>query len=147
MTSRMCRVLVVDGDEEVRNVIEDLLIDRGFEVHQAANADEAVLELRGNPFDVLLCHLALLRSVRSGLNQRVRALHPTPRVVAMSASGTPARSDEANASLSKPFSRSQLLDALRPAKPGPPVSHREPRAPFAGASRSRTACGERGRPL
>jgi two-component system nitrogen regulation response regulator NtrX len=108
------RVLVVDGNAEVRNVIEDLLFDQGFAVRQAANPDDALLALREDAPDVLLCHLTLLRSRRGMLTRRVRELWPTLRIVAMSASGAQPRSDEASASLSKPFTRLQLLDALRP---------------------------------
>lgn len=114
MTLRVWRVLVVDADAEVRDVVEDLLFERGFEVRQAANAAEAVLELRANTFDVLLCHLPVLHSGHDPLRRRIREFQPTLRVVAMSATGARASSDEASVSLSKPFTRSQLLQALRP---------------------------------
>ena len=114
MKARTWRVLVVDGDAEVREVVEDLLLDQGFEVRQAANADDALLELRANAFDVLLCHLTVLRSVHGRFRRSVHELQPVPRIVAMSAIGAQARSDEASASLSKPFTRSQLLETIRP---------------------------------
>jgi CheY-like chemotaxis protein len=114
MTAGLWRVLVVDGDAEVRDVVEDLLIDRGFEVHQAADEDEAVSELHTNTFDVLLCHLTLLRSGHEQLCRSVHEVQPNTRVVAMSASGAHARRDEASANLPKPFTRLQLLEALRP---------------------------------
>lgn len=112
--SRMWRVLVVEGDADVRDVVEDLLIDEGFEIREVANENDALVELNKNTFDVVLCHLVLLRSARNRLSRRVHELQPTPRVVAMSASGAQARSDEANANLPKPFTRSQLLEAIRP---------------------------------
>jgi DNA-binding NtrC family response regulator len=114
MTPQVWRVLVVEGDAEVREVVDDLLGDEDFEVREVANVDDALLELDKNTFDVLLCHLTLLRSARSRLSRRVDELQPTPRVVAMSASGAHALSDEASANLSKPFTRSQLLEAIRP---------------------------------
>jgi CheY-like chemotaxis protein len=114
MMSEVWRVLVVEGDAEVRDVVDDLLVDEGFEVREVANVDDALLELDKTSFDVLLCHLALLRSANDRLSRQLREIQPTPRIVAMSASGAHARSDEANENLSKPFTRSQLLEAIRP---------------------------------
>ncbi|MAG33519.1 MAG: hypothetical protein CL908_21795 [Deltaproteobacteria bacterium] len=114
MTHERCTVLVVDSDAEVRNVIDDLLFDQGFEVRLGATVEEALQELRGSRFDVLLCHLPLLRTEDEGFCHRLRELRPKSRVVAMSASGAQARGDEADASISKPFTRSQLVAALRP---------------------------------
>ena len=48
------RVLVADADRDICSVVEDLLLGQGFEVRQAANSNEAVLELRYGTFDVLL---------------------------------------------------------------------------------------------
>ncbi len=114
MTPQSCRVLVADRDADVRSVVEDLLFDQGFEVRQAANTDEAVLELRDGAVDILLCHLELLRSADGRLGRHAQELQPALRVVAMSATHTQAGSDEADANLAKPFTRSQLLAALQP---------------------------------
>ena len=114
MTHQPCRVLVGDRDADVRNVVEDLLLNHDFEVRQAANTDEAMLELRNGDFDVLLCHLGLLRSEDGRLSRRAQELQPALRVVAMSAAGGQAGHGEADANLAKPFTRSQLLAALRP---------------------------------
>ena len=114
MTPKPWRVLVADGDADVRHVVEDLLIGQGFEVRQAANADEAVLELRDGAFDVLLCHRELLRSGDGRVGLSAQELQPALRVVAMSAAGAQAGRDEADANLAKPFTRMQLVAALRP---------------------------------
>jgi len=106
------RVLVVDMDAGVRSVVEDLLFDRGFEVRQAANQEFAVLELRQRVFDVLLCHLSLLRS--APLQRCAQELRPTLWITAMSASGARARREEADANLAKPFTRLELVTSLRP---------------------------------
>lgn len=107
------RVLVVDADPDLREVIADLLIDPGLTVVEARDADEALQALQGDAVDVLLCHLPILRSAGGRLCRRVHALRPPPRIVAMSAIGCRAASDEADANLAKPFTRSQLLAAVR----------------------------------
>ena len=114
MTPKPWRVLVADRDADVRHVVEDLLIGQGFEVRQAANADEAVLELRDGAFDVLLCHAELLQSGDGRISRRVQELRPTLRVVAMSAGGAQVRGDDADSNLAKPFRRRELVAALRP---------------------------------
>ncbi len=120
MTLRARRILVAEADAEVRSVIEDLLIDHGFEIHLAGNADDSALALRRDAFEVLLCHLPLLRAREGRLCQLVRELQPACRIVAMSASGAKARADEADTNLPKPFTRSQLLAAFAPAQDGSP---------------------------
>jgi len=107
------RLLVVDEDSEIRDVVEDLLFERGFVVHQAADVEQAVREMRKSSFEVLLCHLTLLQSLRDHLSRCTPAILLPSRVVAMSASGARAASDRASANLSKPFTRQRLLDALR----------------------------------
>ena len=107
------RVLVVDADRDLREMIADLLLDAKVEVLEAGSADEALLLLRGEPVDVLLCHLPILRARGGRLRRRLSSLPAPPRVVAMSASGVRATGEEVDASLAKPFTRSQLLAALR----------------------------------
>jgi DNA-binding response OmpR family regulator len=107
------RVLVVDADWDLREMVADLLLDSKVEVLGAASADEALLLLRGEPVDVVLCHLPILRARDRRLRRRLASLPTSPRVVAMSASGIRATGEEADASLAKPFTRSQLLAALR----------------------------------
>ena len=113
MEPRTQRLLVVDGDSEIRDVVEDLLFERGFSIHQAADATQAALEMQQNDFDVLLCHFTLLGSVLGQLCRSTNKTKTPPRIVAMSASGAQAPSEEASANLPKPFTRMQLLQALR----------------------------------
>ena len=109
-------VLVVTDDEDIREVVEDLLLDEDWRVHQAANLHNALRELRSHSFDALLCHLRVLRAEEGRLIREARALQPGAHLVAMTASGPGARSDEADANLAKPFTRAQLVEALCPAR-------------------------------
>lgn len=115
MTTPTWSLLVADEDADVRSVVEELLLDRGFEVYQAASAAEAAGVLREMDFDTLLCHLELLRARGGRLGREARSLRPALWIVAMSASGGLATDHEAHANLAKPFSRAQLLAAVRPA--------------------------------
>jgi two-component system response regulator FlrC len=111
------RVLVVDADRDLREMVADLLLDSGVEVCEAESVDEAVLLLRSERVDVLLCHLPILRARGGRLLRRVASFSEPPRVIAMSGSGERAGGGEADAHLAKPFTRAQLLAALRPLYP------------------------------
>jgi CheY-like chemotaxis protein len=104
------RLLVVDEDEDIRSVIEELVIDYDYVVWHAATVEDAISGLL-REIDVALFHLPVLRIVseRSSVLPRVRG---TLRIVSMSASEAPAPSDPVDAHLRKPFSRAQLLAAL-----------------------------------
>ena len=111
------RLLIVDADADIRGVIADLIDGHGFALRDAASIDEAARALREILFDVVLCHLELLRSHDGLLVQRVRELRPSPRIVAMSADGARAARHEADAKHAKPFTRGELVAALRPSAP------------------------------
>lgn len=106
------RVLVVDADRDLREMVADLLFDAKVEVLHAESVDAALRLLRGDPVDVLLCHLPLLRAGGGRLRRAAVALPAPPRLVAMSASGVRAPQGEVDANVAKPFTRSQLLAAL-----------------------------------
>ncbi len=103
---------MVDRDSDIRSVIDELLMDYGFEVHQAANSHEAFLQLRQRSYHALLCHVELLKSDEGRLHRLCREVHQRMRIVAMSASGAVELNGEADEKLAKPFSRAQLLDVL-----------------------------------
>jgi CheY-like chemotaxis protein len=108
----MLQLLVVDADRDLREMVADLLLDQGFEVVEAETADAAMRVMQGQHPDLVLCHLPILRSDAGRLTRCARALLPPARIVAMSAIGRVAAGHEADASLTKPFTRAQLLTAL-----------------------------------
>ena len=116
MHSEDWTVLVITDDADIRELVEDLLLEEGWSVHQAASMQSALRELRSHRFDALLCHLRVLRAEKGRLIREVRALQPGAHLVAMTASGPGAGSDEADANLAKPFTRAQLVEALYPAR-------------------------------
>jgi CheY-like chemotaxis protein len=125
---REVRVLVTDTDADVRGVIADLLVGPAFEIELAADPQEACRALEAGGVDVFLCDLDLLRRDHGRLGRFVRSLAARPRLVAMSATGNGTSSRESDASLAKPFSRSQLLAAIAPGAGAPSRSSPTPRA-------------------
>lgn len=85
MTKRS--VLVVDDEPQVRFVIRSKLEQHGFDVHEAANGEEAVRLLEREPVDVVVTDI--LMPERDGLEtiQHVQKTCPGVGIVAISATG------------------------------------------------------------
>ena len=67
------RVLVVDDDEDARELVSELLRRAGAEVAMASSAGEALEELRSNPPDVLVSDIGMPGVDGHGLVRQLRA--------------------------------------------------------------------------
>ena len=117
-SSRGVRVLLVEDEFLICDMITEALTKRGFEVHAAANAHDALEHLTcGAPCDLLLTDLNLGPGMDGvALAQRVRELRPDLPVVY--ASGTYHRLDEFAAVpgatfLPKPYNPDRLCTVIR----------------------------------
>lgn len=104
------RIMVVDDDPDVPELIAELLFDRDCEVRSAASLDEAMRTLRVSGCDVLLCHLGTLRA--TPVQRQLEQLEPRPRLVVMSASWIDEGALGAESILRKPFTRARLIEAI-----------------------------------
>ena len=123
------RVLLVEDNELNRFVATELLCDvAGMDVTVAANGQEALDQLRGASFDVVLMDIQM--PVMDGLRataliRQDPSLASLP-VIAMTAHAMPSDREKSKAAgmndhVSKPFEPEQLFDALlRWLSPGPP---------------------------
>jgi response regulator RpfG family c-di-GMP phosphodiesterase len=87
MAGAPARVLVVDDDEAVRDVIVTLLGEEGYQCSAAAGAEEALAACRAQEFQLALCDMKM--PVRDGtwLLDRLRAAHPSTAVIMLTAVG------------------------------------------------------------
>jgi CheY-like chemotaxis protein len=85
---RATRVLLVEDDILISMMIEDAMMERGFEVHAAANAADALALLRSAaPIDVLFTDIHLADGMDgAALARRARELRPALAVVYSSGS-------------------------------------------------------------
>jgi len=114
------RILVVEDDEELREVTADILLDYGYDIVTAANGIEAFQCLgNGEPFDLIFTDVVLPGGT-SGIDiaSEAQLLYPGLKVVFTSGYAEAAllkdskiRPDEVL--LSKPYNSEELLDALR----------------------------------
>lgn len=55
----LARVLIVDDEREVRQVLQEFLVGRGYDVVQAANGTDALAILQAEKLDLVLLDLAM----------------------------------------------------------------------------------------
>jgi DNA-binding response OmpR family regulator len=85
--SRAPRVLLVEDEVLIAMMIEDAMLERGFEVYTATSAGEALQVLRESPVDVLFTDINIEGDMDgSALARRAREMHP--ELAVLYASGT-----------------------------------------------------------
>ena len=103
-------ILVVDDDGASREAVSELLVGMGYEVEQAATAEDALQMLTVALPDVLLTDIALPNMSGIELAKAARDHHASIRIVFASGSEAPSPSELGFdfASLRKPFTALQL---------------------------------------
>ena len=112
------RVLVVDDDEDAREVLGRLVAEQGCEVACAASAEEALQALDGKVWDVLLSDIGMPGTDGFELLRRVRASrHAGLNVIAVTAFARPEDRDRVLATgfdgyVAKPVNPALLLQTM-----------------------------------
>ncbi len=114
------RVLVVDDDEELLNVISEYLLSLGLEVHRASEREEAEALLNNIKYSLVITDLSLTSVGIEGLDllKRISSLVPRPKSIVLSGHTSAAHRFAAMASgasvfIEKPCSITQLGDHVR----------------------------------
>jgi signal transduction histidine kinase/DNA-binding response OmpR family regulator len=108
--ARVARVLLVEDDALVRTITAEMLVDLGYDVVQAADADEALAALDG--VDLMITDVGLGRT--DGLSLVASARARVPGLAVIVASGRPraAGTPDGVEWLTKPFDSAALRAAL-----------------------------------
>jgi two-component system, OmpR family, KDP operon response regulator KdpE len=119
MTHAMHRVLVVEDDEGIRNVIRALLEAESYRVVEAATAERAGIEARAHKPDLMLVDLGLPDGDGIDVIRGVRKWSPVPIIVlsarTMESQKIAALDAGADDYVTKPFSAAELLARARAA--------------------------------
>jgi DNA-binding response OmpR family regulator len=112
------RVLVVEDDRVLREMLHRGLVQNGFSCTCAASAEEARAALPGGRFDVMLTDVNMAGMSGLELARWARAHHPEVPVLVMSGSGNPHVRDDAGEAgaasfIDKPFTMQHLVSSLR----------------------------------
>jgi len=116
----MTRVLVIDDEDLLREVMREMLEAAGYEVAEEADGAAGVRTFRDAPADVVITDIIMPKKDGITTIWELKQLRPDVRIIAMSG-GVPGgpRSDlplatayGAACTLQKPFTRAELLHAL-----------------------------------
>jgi two-component system, NtrC family, response regulator PilR len=114
------RVLIVDDEQSMREMLAILLKKEGLEVRSAGSRSEAAEMLRGGPIDLVLTDVKLPDGDGLEILRQVKSASPETAVVVMTAYGTSemavaARKLGAEAYILKPFDVDELRIVVRDA--------------------------------
>jgi two-component system KDP operon response regulator KdpE len=119
MTETMFRILVVEDDAGLRDVLRTLLEAEGYRVIEAETAARALIEARSHKPDAVLADLGLPDRDGQIVIRSIREFSPVPIIVlsarAMEADKVLALDGGADDYVTKPFSSTELLARVRAA--------------------------------
>jgi len=113
------KVLVIDDEETIRKFIKIQLGKAGYEVREAADGEQAMMQLKRDRFDVLICDIMMPRKNGWEVLKEVR-LNPETRGIPIIVLTAKNEDDDmfkgyklgATYYMTKPFTKSQLLFGL-----------------------------------
>jgi DNA-binding NtrC family response regulator len=123
----MGRIMIVEDDKAVRELLREILKRAGHEVIAAGNGKEAIALYQENPADLVITNI--LMPEKEGLEtiQEMRSDDPDIKIIAISGGGQIGPADYleiarrfgAMRTFSKPFDRKELLAAVDELLRGP----------------------------
>ena len=116
----MTRILVIDDEAPVRDMMRQALERAGYEVADAEDGRQGMVQLRQQPVDLVITDI--LMPAQEGI-ETIRILRkefPQVKILAISGGGKTGKLDVlpvaqtfgAHRTLAKPFERKDLLDAV-----------------------------------
>lgn len=79
------RVLAIDDDAPIRELLKDLLTEAGFEVTTATDGAEALREFKKAPFDLVVTDLLVPKLDGIRLAEEIRAISPGAKILVITA--------------------------------------------------------------
>ncbi len=116
----MARVLVIDDDRAVRELLRDFLLAQDHEPTLTSDGDEGLAALQGDSFDLVVTDLVMPNKEGLETIQEIRRLRPEQKILAVSGGGLDfgmtylriAKTLGATLTLAKPFTFSDFKKAL-----------------------------------
>ncbi len=117
----MAKILVIDDDEQVLDMLYESLTREGFDVLKASNGEQGLRIYRQEPVDLIITDI--LMPEKEGIETiiELRQDFPDVKIIAMSGGGRIGTKDYLHLAkifgvqrtFTKPVSREQLLDAIK----------------------------------
>ena len=117
----MAHILVIDDEEEIRNILRQILEGQGYTVTEASNGREGLRRFSEKPADLVITDL--LMPEKEGIETIIELRHTFPgvKIIAISGGGyvgpdkylEMAKKLGAGKTFAKPFNISDLLKAVQ----------------------------------
>lgn len=116
----MSKILIIDDDELVLDMMQASLEDEGYEVTVAVNGDEGIKRYREDPADVVITDVIMPEKEGITTLLELKLEFPGANVIVMSGGGRGsadgylenAKALGANFTFQKPVEHEQLIDAI-----------------------------------
>ena len=116
----MIRILVIDDEAPVRDMLRQTLERAGYEVADAGAGRQGVVQLRQQPADLVITDILMPEQEGIETIRMLRKEFPQVKILAISGGGKKGKLDilpiaqtfGAHYTLTKPFERKDLLDAV-----------------------------------
>jgi CheY-like chemotaxis protein len=111
----MGRVLVVDDEEYMREILASVLSASGFDVIKAGDGLEALEQFQGQgePISLVVMDIAMPRMDGLEATKRIKEIRPSTKVVLISGNDRPPANSVADGFLAKPFRIDELCAAVQ----------------------------------
>jgi DNA-binding response OmpR family regulator len=114
------KILIVDDEEVIRKFLRIHLDKLGYEVMEAADGEQAIEQLKGDDFDLLICDIIMPKKDGWEVIKEVKSNPKTKNLPVIVLTAKNEDSDMfkgydlgANYYMTKPFTKSQLLYGLK----------------------------------
>lgn len=109
----MLKILVIDDEETVRNLISELLTDNGYEVVIAKDGEEGLKIFNGSSFNLVITDLVMPKYDGNEIAKRIRASEKKIPVIGITATPKGFNKNYLDAVIEKPFSANELTDIIK----------------------------------
>jgi CheY-like chemotaxis protein len=117
----MARILIIDDDEKLLEMLRRMLEQENYEIMLASDGVEGMEQHRHSPADIIITDLFMPRQEGIETILRIKQESPSVKFIAISGGGNVAGMDYlelaanvgAERTLAKPFTRDQLLEAIK----------------------------------
>lgn len=116
------RILLLENDAQVRDLVAQLLREGGYQVIEAATGDEALAYAAAEPASVDLLLTDIVLTGEDGREVAKKLVTHQPRAAVIYMSGYPPSGTNPGTFLHKPFGGPELLQAVRAALDAPPAA-------------------------
>ncbi|TNE30179.1 MAG: response regulator [Alphaproteobacteria bacterium] len=106
------KVLIVDDDNMIREIMKKTLTAAGFDVTESGNGNDALRKLQSQRFDIVVTDNVMPRGGSAPIASYIRTEDPMLPLLVVSSGMSDAELETDNI-LYKPFKRQELIEAVR----------------------------------